>query len=650
MKETYTESLHLSKSNIERLNQINAIIEEYRLQGYKLTLRQLYYQLVSRDVIPNKTEEYAKLSSILVKGRMAGIVDWEAIEDRIRTPKIPYYAANVADAIDDITRQYRLDRMRSQDVYVEVWCFPGNTPVVTNNGILNIEDIKTSDVVLSEDGNFNNVVNIFERKYEGKLLHIKTTGLLDIKTTPNHPFLVAKSIHDSNKGTKRKIESVGFKQASDLEKFDYLLVPRTKAVVDIKNITIISNSRSKTLKRITFGEEFCKVIGLYLSEGSIRLDDRTTQFTFHKDELEYVKIIETWGKKLGLNPFVADGAGTKIIYLSSKALSDWFKENFGNGAYKKHLPQWVMTLPMKKQMVVLKYYFAGDGSIKDITRPGIIASSKSKSLVMQLQILLIRNGIFCSVRTSHDSTGDIYRLSVNGKSGRDLRSEWNIVESIKGKTSFNHGRIDEDYVYFPIRNIVEEQFDGNVYNIEVENSHSYCLPCVVHNCEKDALSGVISRVTEKFHVRLMVNRGYSSATAMHDAAKRIIRSEKEAHILYLGDHDPSGMDMVRDIRDRLLEFNAEVKVDHIALTDEQIAKYNPPPNPAKVTDPRAGGYIATYGKTSWEVDALTPTVLNALIESKILGIIDYGKFEDILRKENLDIVRMKEFRDMVNEE
>jgi hypothetical protein len=290
MKETYTESLHLSRSNIDRLNQINAIIEEYRLQGYKLTLRQLYYQLVSRDVIPNKTEEYAKLSSILVKGRMAGIVDWEAIEDRIRTPKIPYYAASVADAIDDITRQYRLDRMRTQDVYIEVWV------------------------------------------------------------------------------------------------------------------------------------------------------------------------------------------------------------------------------------------------------------------------------------------------------------------------------------------------------------------------EKDALSGVISRVTNKFHIRLMVNRGYSSATAMHDAAERIIDARGDAHILYLGDHDPSGMDMVRDIRDRLLEFNAEVEVDHIALTDEQIAKYNPPPNPAKVTDPRAGKYIAEYGKTSWEVDALTPTVLNALIESKILDLIDYSNYEDILEQEKIDIAKLKEFRDRVGEE
>lgn len=73
----------LSKSNKIRLEQINSIIAEYQADGYVLTLRQLYYQLVSRDIIPNQQKEYAKLSNVLKEGRMGGIVDWNAIEDRI---------------------------------------------------------------------------------------------------------------------------------------------------------------------------------------------------------------------------------------------------------------------------------------------------------------------------------------------------------------------------------------------------------------------------------------------------------------------------------------------------------------------------------------------------------------------------------------
>lgn len=91
---------------------INDIIEEYQAQGYRLTLRQLYYQLVSRDVIPNKVTEYSKLSTLLKEGRIGGIVDWDAIEDRLRRPSLPYYVAGIEDALEDTINQYRLDRMK----------------------------------------------------------------------------------------------------------------------------------------------------------------------------------------------------------------------------------------------------------------------------------------------------------------------------------------------------------------------------------------------------------------------------------------------------------------------------------------------------------------------------------------------------------
>lgn len=113
--------VRLSKANMIRLEIINSIIEEYQHQGYVLTLRQLYYQLVSRDIIPNKPAEYSKLSILLKEGRMGGIVDWDAIEDRLRRPNIPYYVDGIEDAIEDTVKQYRLDRMLGQDTYIEVW-------------------------------------------------------------------------------------------------------------------------------------------------------------------------------------------------------------------------------------------------------------------------------------------------------------------------------------------------------------------------------------------------------------------------------------------------------------------------------------------------------------------------------------------------
>lgn len=280
MKEQFSDRLALSKSNKIMLETINDILEEYRDDGYTLTLRQLYYQLVSKDIIPNNDKEYAKLSNILKKGRMAGIVDWAAIEDRVRKPKLPYWTDGIEDAIKDTIDQYRLNRMEGQRQKVEIWV------------------------------------------------------------------------------------------------------------------------------------------------------------------------------------------------------------------------------------------------------------------------------------------------------------------------------------------------------------------------EKDALSNVLYRVSSKYHIRLMVNRGYSSVSAMYDAYKRFQDGDV---ILYFGDHDPSGKDMVRDIKDRLTEFGLDIDVWAVALTMRQIRRFNPPPNPAKITDPRAKWYIEKYGRVSWELDALPPRELIKIAETAVKSVINLDLYEAVCEKEQADIEKLKSF-------
>lgn len=280
MKQQFDSELRLSKANRIMLERINTILEEYRNDGYVLTLRQLYYQLVSKDIIPNNDREYAKLSNILKKGRMTGIVDWSAIEDRVRVPKLPYWVRDVQHAIQDTIEQYRVDRMQGQQRNIEIWV------------------------------------------------------------------------------------------------------------------------------------------------------------------------------------------------------------------------------------------------------------------------------------------------------------------------------------------------------------------------EKDALSNVLFRVTSKYHIRLMVNRGYSSISAMYDAHRRLRSGDV---ILYFGDHDPSGKDMVRDIRERMEEFGREVDVRPVALTMEQIRRFNPPPNPAKITDPRAKWYIREYGRTSWELDALPPRELIRLAEEAVEELIDLDLYNRCLDREQRDIEELRSF-------
>lgn len=136
--------------------------------------------------------------------------------------------------------------------------------------------------------------------------------------------------------------------------------------------------------------------------------------------------------------------------------------------------------------------------------------------------------------------------------------------------------------------------------------------------EKDALAGVFERVCEKNDVPYFSCRGYTSQSEMYSASQRLLSYEgQKSIILHFGDHDPSGIDMSRDIEERLHTFLCPVEVRRIALNMDQVKKYKPPPNPAKDTDSRFTGYISKYGTKSWELDALDPKVLNNLAQKEI---------------------------------
>ena len=157
-------------------------------------------------------------------------------------------------------------------------------------------------------------------------------------------------------------------------------------------------------------------------------------------------------------------------------------------------------------------------------------------------------------------------------------------------------------------------------------------------CEKDALAGVIEPVCRRNHVRFMANRGYSSSTAMYDAAQRFLEAmerRQDPVVIYLGDHDPSGLDMSRDITDRLytLTHDIDVEVVRLALNYDQVQRYNPPPNPTKLTDSRAPLYVALHGRESWELDALDPAVLDALVEETIGEFLDRDLYAEVVERE-----------------
>ena len=141
--------------------------------------------------------------------------------------------------------------------------------------------------------------------------------------------------------------------------------------------------------------------------------------------------------------------------------------------------------------------------------------------------------------------------------------------------------------------------------------------------EKEALVSVVQRPAVRNDVNFFACRGYVSQSELHNAAlrhKRYARQGQRVVIIHLGDHDPSGIDMTRDVQDRLSMFGTSTEVRRIALNMDQVEQYDPPPNPAKMTDSRANDYVDLHGYSSWELDALEPSVIDALVSDAIADL------------------------------
>jgi hypothetical protein len=139
--------------------------------------------------------------------------------------------------------------------------------------------------------------------------------------------------------------------------------------------------------------------------------------------------------------------------------------------------------------------------------------------------------------------------------------------------------------------------------------------------EKDAIRGVVYPVTAEYDVPLMIARGYSSATFLHETGEEINAVGKDAVIYQLGDHDPSGVDAWRDIQSKLRGFvdpDIDLVFERIAVTPEQIVSMNLPTRPTKQSDPRA----AKFAGESVEVDAIPSTTLRELVREAIEHWID----------------------------
>lgn len=248
---------------------------------------------------------------------------------------------------------------------------------------------------------------------------------------------------------------------------------------------------------------------------------------------------------------------------------------------------------------------------------------------------LVARGIIPNNERSYKNTGNL----INDARLAGLIDWYSIEDRTRNLKSLSHWDSPQSIVESASRQYRKDIWENQDYYVEVW-------------VEKEALANIVGQVSDELDVPYFCCRGYVSQSEMWSASQRIRQKQrwnKDCVIIHLGDHDPSGIDMSRDIMDRLILFGVDPEkfiFRRIALNMNQIEEFNPPPNPAKLTDSRCDNYIRSYGNESWELDALEPRVIQDLITD---NVIEFWDINEVNRVKDL-VASEKEVMEFVSKD
>ena len=202
------------------------------------------------------------------------------------------------------------------------------------------------------------------------------------------------------------------------------------------------------------------------------------------------------------------------------------------------------------------------------------------------------------------------------------------------------GQVDENRIVDrsrriedPIYNSPEEFLEAAIYTVKNNWLRRLWITQEIYVevwVEKDALSEVLNQAVNPVCTIVAPSRGYSSYSFIKDAAHRIDRYcsntdgrlIKDALILHFADHDPSGIDMTRDLTHRLQkQYRGFCERRRVALSYDQVQEYHLVPNPTKLSDTRSPAYEEQYGAECWELDAIEPNELVRLCREAVVSEI-----------------------------
>lgn len=371
------------------------------------------------------------------------------------------------------------------------WC-PGcvlpDTLLHCNPSVKQIQQLKVGERVLGRDGMYHKVSEIITHIHQGKVFKLVTKCFGTTYLTDEHPVLVVR--RERQKLHNKKFDAI-WTRADQIEAKDYLVYPIQKEEVDRDYIDVDYNLRKKDTvskplpNQIPINEDTLRLMGYYIAEGCVH--KREILFTFNSREVEFLDDVENvMSKTFGLHGTRNTKRNATTIAFSSAPLARIFLDWFGHKSYNKKIPHFAMLLPAQKQQGLIKGLWRGDGWISTEQMRGNLKTT-SKTLSEQLKALLLRQGVVPVISTAKRNGIHRESYSIQVVNDRDFAVLCTILDQEMSPVTHTgkppSSITTPDYVLIPVREIESFDYDGPVYNLEVEDVNTYVSEnAILHNC------------------------------------------------------------------------------------------------------------------------------------------------------------------------
>lgn len=394
-------------------------------------------------------------------------------------------------------------------------CLPTGEKVLTQRGLINVEDVKADDLLVTKEGEYTKIKH---RKYrevvDEEIVEIKLHNFVDsIKFTWNHPIWVSNNTYKRQIGSghnraRKLFHTFSFQNANTIIPSSWIEIPNFYKIHTLSENEIEKkwddylykfNNQTKVIKCPLLNEEFWWFCGMWIAEGYTHKNVICT--SHHIKENSYynriAKICETlFDRHARFTPRIQ--SNNLRVEFSSTQIADFLQDTFGKYAYGKFISEWVKFLPERYKLKLIEGYFDGDGCYM---KSGIVAATVSHSLVNDIQDVLLSIGIVSNALKKYDNHDEMwgdkivhkltkYELYVNLTYKNKLFS---LLKRDKEITSISRN-IRNQNVYFSddltklfikVKEVTNWKYSGLVYNFETKSdSHSFCARHIAtHNCD-----------------------------------------------------------------------------------------------------------------------------------------------------------------------